>query len=164
MKNKISEFLSPQIFAMKINNWIKGLKDWKCLGFFFDKISAFEQTQVWKRASSVWNLILCFTNKYWGQDRDPLFKDRYDMQDGKWFLLTRLFSLRIFQDTKTQKVVVQIKWHISADTVFKRGGIQTETLLSEIGTGFHWLICFNCWKIRKSCFWNKIILLTTHSF
>ena len=66
-----------------------------------------------------------------------MFKDGYDMQDGKWFLLTRLFSLRIFQDTKTQKVVVQIKRHISADTVFKRGGIQTETLLSEIGTGFH---------------------------
>ena len=38
-----------------------------------------------------------------GQDRDPLLKDRYDIQDRKWFLLTSLFSLRIFQDTKTQK-------------------------------------------------------------
>ena len=48
-------------------------------------------------------ILLCFTNSYCGQNRDPLFKDRYDMQKRKWFLLTRLFSLRIFEDTKTQK-------------------------------------------------------------
>ena len=136
---------------------------------FFDKISAFEQTQFWKRASSVWNLILCFTSKYCknnfcGQDRDPLFKDRYDMQDRRWFLSTRLFSLRIFQDTKLKNVVFQIKRHVWANTVLKRECIHTETLLSEIGTGFYWLICFNCWNIRKSCFWSKVILLSRHSF
>ena len=78
-----------------------------------------------------------------------------------WFVC---FHYKYFRTQKLKNVVFQIKRHIWADTVFKRGGIQTETLLSEIGTGFHWLICFNCWKIRKSCFWNKIILLTTHSF
>ena len=47
---------------------------------------------------------LCCKNKHCGQDRDRLFKDRCDMQDRKWFLLTYcLFSLRIFQETKIQK-------------------------------------------------------------
>ena len=133
---------------------------------FFDKISAFEQTQFWKRASSVWNLILCFTCKYCknnfcGQDRDPLFKDRYDMQDRRWFLSTRLFSLRIFQDTKLKNVVFQIKRHVWANTVLKRVHSHWTT---QIGTGFYWFICFNFSNIWKSCFWSKIIFLSRHSF
>ena len=48
-------------------------------------------------------ILFCFTNKYCGQYRDPLFKDRYDIKDRKWFLLTRLFSFQIFEDAKTQK-------------------------------------------------------------
>ena len=133
---------------------------------FFDKISAFEQTQFWKRASSVWNLILCFTSKYCknnfcGQDRDPLFKDRYDMQDRRWFLSTRLFSLRIFQDTKLKNVVFQIKRHVWANTVLKRVHSHWST---QIGTGFYWFICFNFSNIWKSCFWSKIIFLSRHSF
>ena len=137
--------------------------------WFFNKISEFKQTQSWKRASSVWNLILCFTNKYFknkycGQDRDPLFEGRYDRLDRKWFLLTRLFSLRIFQDTKTRKCCFSNKTIRLRRHSFKRGCIHTETLLSEIGTAFYWLFCYNCWKIRKSCFWSKIILLSRHSF
>ena len=91
---------------------------------------------------------------------ETLFKDRYDMQGRKWFLLTRLFSLWIFQHTKIQKCCFSNK----TDTALKPGCVHTETLLSEIGTGFYWLICFNCWKIRRSCFWSKIILLSRHSF
>ena len=94
--------------------------------WFFNKISAFKQTQFWKRASSVWNLILCFTkkyckNKYCGQDRDTLFKDRYVMRDGKWFWLTRLFSLRIFQNTKTQKCCFSNKTTCLSKHSFKTG-------------------------------------------
>ena len=96
-------FINFITFIMKI--W--GLKDWKML-VFLDNL-AFEQTQFWKRWSSFWNLILCFTNKYcknkyYGQDRDPLLKDRYDMQDRKWFLLICLFSLRIFECWKLENI------------------------------------------------------------
>ena len=47
-------------------------------------------------------IFFCFT-KYCEEDRDPSFKDRYDMQYRKWFLLTRLFSLQIFEGAKPQK-------------------------------------------------------------
>ena len=127
---------------------------------FLDKISAFEQTQFWKRVSSVWNLILYFTNKYCkneycGQDRDPLFKHRYDMQDTDMtckiencFCWLVCFHYQYFRTQKLKNVVFQIKQHVWADTVLKRGCIHTETLLSEIGTGFYWLICINsCWKV-----------------
>ena len=133
---------------------------------FFNQNNSFEHTQFWKRASSVWNLILCFTSKYCknnfcGQDRDPLFKDRYDMQDRRWFLSTRLFSLRIFQDTKLKNVVFQIKRHVWANTVLKRVHSHWST---QIGTGFYWFISFNFSNIWKSCFWSKIIFLSRHSF
>ena len=36
-------------------------------------------------------------------ERDPLFQDRSDMQDRKWLLFTCLFSLPIFEDSKTRK-------------------------------------------------------------
>ena len=126
---------------------------------FFDKI---------KRASSVWNLILCVTNKYCknkhcGQDRDTLFKDRYDMQDRKWFLLTRLFSLRIFQDTKTKKCCFSNKTTCLSKHSFKAQVHSHWTFTYWDRYCFYWLIYFNWWNIRKSCFWSKIILLSRHS-
>ena len=48
-------------------------------------------------------ILFCFTSKYCGQYGDPLFNDRYDTKDRKWFLLNRLFSFQIFEDAKTQK-------------------------------------------------------------
>ena len=131
---------------------------------FFDKISAFGQTQFWKRAQSVWNLILCLTNKYCGQDRHPLFKYRYDMQDRNGFYWLVCFHCEYFTTQKLKDIVFQIKRHVWADIVLKSGCDHTENLLSEAGNSFYWLICFNFWKIRKSCFWSKIIVLSRYSF
>ena len=50
---------------------------------------------------------------------------------------TRLFSLRIFQDTKTQKCGFSNKMACLSRHSFKRRCIHTETLLSEIGIGFY---------------------------
>ena len=72
------------------------------------------------------------------------------------------FHYELFRKQKLKNVVFQIKRHVWANTVLKRRCIHTETLLSEIGTAFYWLICFNFSNIRKSCFWSKIILLSGH--
>ena len=85
-----------------------------------------------------------------------------EMENGFDWLVC--FHYEYFRTQKLKNVVFQIKRHVWANTVLKRGCIHAETLLSEIGTGFYWLICFNCWNIRKSCFWSKVILLSRHSF
>ena len=87
---------------------------------------------------------------------------RYKIENGFYWLVC--FHYEYFRTQKLKNVVFQIKWHVWANTVLKRGCIHTETLASVIGTGFYWLICFNCWNTRKSCFWSKIILLSKHSF
>ena len=81
------------------------------------------------------------------------------IENGFYWLVC--FHYEYFRTQKLKNVVFQINWHVWANTVLKCGCIHTETLLSEIVTGFYWLICFNSWNIRKSCFWSKIILLSS---
>ena len=81
------------------------------------------------------------------------------IENGFYWLVC--FDYEYFRTQKLKNVVFQINWHVWANTVLKRGCIHTETLLSERVTGFYWLICFNSWNIRKSCFWSKIILLSS---
>ena len=136
---------------------------------FFNKISAFEQTQFCKTASSVWNLICVLQTSIVKTSivgRIEILCLKIDMtckiENGFYWLFC--FHYQYFRTQKLKNVVFQIKRHVWADTVFKCGCIHTETLLREIGTGFYWLVCFDCWKIRKSCFWSKIIFLRRNSF
>ena len=80
------------------------------------------------------------------------------------FIDSFVFIANISWHKNSKDIVFQIKRHVWADIVLKSGCDHTETLLSETGNGFYWLICFNFWKIRKSCFWSKIILLSRYSF
>ena len=145
-----------EFFTFNMN--IYELKDLKMLVFWQNWCVGAETD--WKM--DVVNLKSYFV--FYKQCKYPLFKYRYAMQDRKWFLLTRLFSLQIFQDSKTQNVFFEIKLLVSADAVLKSWCSHTETLLSEIGNGFYWLICFIGPKIQISCFRSKIILLCRHSF
>ena len=84
------------------------------------------------------------------------------IENGFYWLVC--FHYEYFRTQKLKNVLFQIKRHVWADTVSKRGCIHNETLPSEIGTDFYRLIWFNCWKIWISSFWSKIILLSRHSF
>ena len=66
---------------------------------FFTKLVRFRLSL--KNGQGQSEISFCFTNKFCGQVRDPLFKYRYDMEHKKWFLLTRLFSLLTFLNKKT---------------------------------------------------------------
>ena len=130
----------------------------KCL--FFDKIGALEQKHIGKWTWSIWNLILCFTNNV------NILCLKIDMackiENGFYWLVC--FHCEYFRTQKLKNVFFEIKLLVSADTVLKSWCSHTETLLSEIGNGFYWLICFIGPKIQISCFRSKIILLRRHSF
>ena len=130
----------------------------KCL--FFDKIGALEQKQIGKWTWSIWNLILCFTNNV------NILCLNIDMpckiENGFYWLVC--FHCKYFRTQKLKMFFFEIKLLVSADAVLKSWCSHTETLLSEIGNGFYWLICFIGPKIQISCFRSKIILLCRHSF
>ena len=71
------------------------------------------------------------------------------MQYRKWFLLTRLFSLQIFEGAKLKNIALKIKRHVWADTVLKSRCGHSEILHSE--TEIHFMQdrkCFLCGKIK----------------
>ena len=69
-----------------------GSKIEKILGFFLTKLARLRRHSFENRQRQS-EILFCFTNKYRMQDREPLFKDRYDMEERKCYLLTHLLSL-----------------------------------------------------------------------
>ena len=99
------------------------------------------------------------------------------VQDRKWFLLTHLLSLRIFQCWKIQKCWFSSKiMHLSrrtSDLNSGRGLFWNLLTLTEMHsfadkklfllTPLDSLQIFECWKIWKCCFSRKIMHLSRHT-
>ena len=100
------------------------------------------------------------------------------VQDRKWFLLTHLLSLRIFQCWKIQKCWFSSKiMHLSRRTSDLNSGrglfwnLLTLTEMHSLEDKKRFLVVhllsfsmFDCSKVPKCYFWTKIITLSRHSF